>query len=134
MMKSKMTRVFLGLLTLVLAAQLTGCGTLFHGDRRGKQASTELDPEVVILDCCGLFFGIIPGAVALFLDFNNKTIYFTVDEYSANKVSSIDDIDFSTMKAVKMDEATVEAAELAISRELGRPVSLSSDFKIIALQ
>ena len=61
----------------VLMLQLTACGTLFYGERKGKPASSQIDPAVLVLDCCGLLFGIIPGVVAIVIDYSNKTIYYT---------------------------------------------------------
>ena len=64
----------------VLMLQLTACGTLFYGERKGKPASSQIDPAVLVLDCCGLLFGIIPGVVAIVIDYSNKTIYYTKAE------------------------------------------------------
>ena len=87
-----------------LLLQLTACGTLFHGERKGQQASNQVDPTVLILDCCGFLFGIIPGVVALVIDYSNNTIYYTKAEVRANQHSSVKDIDRSGMIALKMDD------------------------------
>ena len=108
-------------------------GTLFHGERKGQQASNQVDPTVLILDCCGFLFGIIPGVVALVIDYSNNTIYYTKAEVRANQHSSVKDIDRSGMIALKMDDMSNEAIEKALSRELGRTVSLA-DLQVVAAQ
>lgn len=114
----------------LLAIQLTACGTLFHAERKGQTPSDKIDPEVLILDCCGLLFGVIPGVVALVLDFNNKTIYYTKAEARKLK-ASVDTLDRSKMIAVKMDDMSNGAIEKVLSRELGRSVKLSG-MKVVA--
>lgn len=117
----------------VLMLQLTACGTLFHAERKGQQASTQVDPTVLVLDCCGLLFGIIPGVVAIVIDYSNKTIYYTKAEVKAMNSASIDSIDRSRMVAVKMDEMSNEAIEQALSRQLGQQVKLA-DLQVVAAQ
>lgn len=108
----------------MLAIQLTACGTLFHAERKGQTPSDKIDPEVLILDCCGLLFGVIPGVVALVLDFNNKTIYYTKAE--ARKLqASVETMDRSKMIAIRTDDMSNEAIEKILSKELGRRVTLS---------
>ena len=129
MFRKTMMTVLAGTLLL----QLTACGTLFHGERKGQQASNQVDPTVLILDCCGFLFGIIPGVVALVIDYSNNTIYYTKAEVRANQHSSSRDIDRSGMIALKMEDMSNEAIEKALSRELGRTVSLA-DLQVVAAQ
>ena len=117
----------------VLMLQLTACGTLFYGERKGKPASSQIDPAVLVLDCCGLLFGIIPGVVAIVIDYRNKAIYYTKAEVKAMNSASIDSIDRSRMVAVKMDEMSNEAIEQALSRQLGQQVKLA-DLQVVAAQ
>ena len=117
----------------VLMLQLAACGTLFYGERKGKPASSQIDPAVLVLDCCGLLFGIIPGVVAIVIDYSNKTIYYTKAEVKAMNSASIDSIDRSRMVAVKMDEMSNEAIEQALSRQLGQQVKLA-DLQVVAAQ
>lgn len=117
----------------VLVLQLTACGTLFHAERKGQQASTQVDPTVLILDCCGLLFGIIPGVVAIVIDYSNKTIYYTKAEVKAMNNASIDSIDRSKMVVVKLDDMNNEAIEKALSQQLGQQVKLA-DLQVVAAQ
>jgi hypothetical protein len=67
-------RITAVVLSVTLLAQLVGCGTILHPERKG-QRDGNLDPSIVILDAVGLFFFIIPGVIAFAMDFNNGTIY-----------------------------------------------------------
>lgn len=47
MLKKSITLILVG----VVAFVFSGCGTLFHPERRDATPSTEVDPVVLILDC-----------------------------------------------------------------------------------
>ncbi len=110
-------KISMAALAVVFALVFTGCGTLFRGDRVGKRSSNQIDPAILVLDCCGFLFGIIPGVVALVLDINNKTIY-----YSASEAAMSGNCDTSRMIALKVDDMSEEGIAQALSRELGREV------------
>lgn len=57
-----------------LLTQLAACGTLFFPERRG-QIDGKLDPVVFALDAFGLLLYIIPGLIALGIDFATGAIY-----------------------------------------------------------
>lgn len=61
-------------LSLLLLAQLSGCGYILYPERRG-QHSGRLDIGIVILDGIGLIFFIIPGLIAYGVDFTTGAIY-----------------------------------------------------------
>ena len=111
-----------------LLLQLTACGTLFHGERKGQAASTQVDPTVLILDCCGFLFGIIPGVVAIVLDYNNKTLYYSTSEL---KNASLEQMDRSRMIAVRMDNMDRDSVERVLSERLGREVHLN-EMRLVA--
>lgn len=73
------------LCTLVLASlvlpQLSGCGSIFYPDRRG-QIDGRIDPLIAGLDAVGLLFYIVPGVVALGVDFTTGAIYYPNSRYS----------------------------------------------------
>ena len=112
-------KVLSSLLVAAFALIATGCGTLLKPERIGKRASDRIDPSIMILDCCGFLFGVIPGVVALVLDFNNKTIYF-----SANETSSIPG-SVENMQAIKVGEMSKEEIASAVSKALGKEVKFS---------
>ncbi|GGK00451.1 polyribonucleotide nucleotidyltransferase [Pseudomonas matsuisoli] len=68
------TRVIGGALAAVLVTQLSACGTIFYPDRRG-QIEGKVDPVIVALDAIGILFYVIPGLVALGVDFATGAIY-----------------------------------------------------------
>lgn len=57
-----------------LLTQLAACGTLFYPERRG-QIDGKLDPVVFALDAVGLLLYIVPGLIALGIDFATGAIY-----------------------------------------------------------
>lgn len=71
-----LTAVVIGLV-LVFSS---GCGTLMYPERMDARPSTRLDTRVVILDCLWFFAGIIPGVVAVAVDFTTGAAYFSEDE------------------------------------------------------
>ena len=68
------SRVIGGSLAAVLVTQLSACGTIFYPDRRG-QIEGKVDPVIVALDAIGILFYVIPGLVALGVDFATGAIY-----------------------------------------------------------
>ncbi len=95
----------------VLIAQLAGCGTLLHPERRG-QKDGRLDMGIVVLDAIGLVFFLIPGIIAFAVDFHEGTIYLP-----------------GTARLVKFDprHATNATIEGIIYSETGHKVKLNQD-------
>lgn len=121
-------KIVMILLAGAFLLQLTACGTLFHAERKSRKPSTQIDPVVLVLDCCGFFFGIIPGVVALVLDYNNKTLYYSTSEV---KNASLDRMDRSQMIAVHMDSMDRASIERVLSERLGREVHLD-EMRLVA--
>lgn len=69
----------------LLAASLTGCGTLLYPERKG-QGSGRLDPSIVMLDGIGLLLFLVPGIIAFAVDFGNDTIYLPGSRADASDV------------------------------------------------
>ncbi len=121
-------KIVLILLAGTFLLQLTACGTLFHAERKNRTPSTQIDPVVLVLDCCGFLVGIIPGVVAIVLDYNNKTLYYSKSEL---KNASLDRMDRSRMIAVRMDDMQRETVERVLSERLGREVHLN-EMRLVA--
>ena len=68
------TRIIGGVLAASLLTQLTACGTLFFPDRRG-QIEGRIDPVIAALDAVGILFYVIPGLIAVGIDFATGAIY-----------------------------------------------------------
>lgn len=115
-MFKKITALFL---TAVCALVFTGCGTLFRSERIGKTASDKIDPAILILDCCGFIFGLIPGVVALVLDFNNKTIYFSAGESADAAMPT----STKGMQAVQLETMSEKEIAEVLSKKLGKQIS-----------
>ncbi len=64
------------LLVLVSALGLSqlNCGLILHPDRNGRRGS-RVDVVAIVLDCLWLIPGIVPGVVALLIDFVTGGIY-----------------------------------------------------------
>lgn len=69
------SRVIGGVMIATLLTQLTACGTLFYPDRRG-QIDGKVDPVIVALDAVGILFYVIPGLLALGIDFATGAVYY----------------------------------------------------------
>lgn len=57
------------------ACTLTGCGTLFHGERRGQRHNGRIDWKIAALNGLGLVFFFVPGVIAFAIDFYTGAIY-----------------------------------------------------------
>ena len=68
---------------VMFALASSGCGTFMHPERKTATPSDKLDGKIVVLDCLWLLVGVIPGVIALAVDFYNDTIYFSEGELSA---------------------------------------------------
>lgn len=73
----------------LLAASLTGCGTLLYPERKGQGRGGRLDPSIVILDGIGLLLFLIPGLIAFAVDFSNDTIYLPGRRADADDVIKV---------------------------------------------
>jgi hypothetical protein len=79
MMRSK-TMTNRTLRTVAVGTMLTvgtssfGCGYILHPERRGIQAGT-IDTPTMVMDLLWLLAGIVPGVVALIVDFSSGAIY-----------------------------------------------------------
>ena len=72
-----MKKVICAILVAAMAFTETRCGILFHPERSGNRGD-RLDVFAVVLDCCWLFVGIIPGVVALVIDFSSGGAYYSM--------------------------------------------------------
>lgn len=104
---------------LAMALNLAGCGTLIYPERIGHHHTGKLDPMVTALDAAGLLFFVIPGIVALAVDYNNGTIYLP------NRYASENGRGLRTLHAeAPVDRAYLEgllAREYGVTVELGEP-------------
>jgi hypothetical protein len=59
---------------LTVGTTSVGCGYILHPERRGIQAGT-IDTPTMVMDLLWLLAGIVPGVVALIVDFSSGGIY-----------------------------------------------------------
>ncbi len=114
-MKPCFRRVMTGLLLGVTITALTGCGTLFHPERKG-QIGGRIDPVVAIANGVGLLFFIVPGVIAYAVDFSNGTIYLP----SGRSTTGVETLPLDK-------EMRVAELERLLSEKSGRPVSLDDE-------
>jgi hypothetical protein len=55
-------------------AASAGCGYILHPERRGNQGGT-IDGASLVMDLLWLLPGVVPGVVALVVDFSSGAIY-----------------------------------------------------------
>ena len=63
---------------VVLVAVLTSqvaCGTLMYPERRGQRTTGQIDSSVLLMDGLWMLFFLVPGLVALGVDFATGAIY-----------------------------------------------------------
>ncbi|KPQ21622.1 hypothetical protein [Halomonas sp. HL-93] len=93
---------------------ISGCGTIFHPERKG-QLGGDIDPAIAVANGVGLLFFIVPGVIAYAVDFSNGTIYLP------SQTSS--DIDMQPLD----ENIDVAALEKLLSERVGEPVTLDSE-------
>ncbi len=69
------------LLSLIcFAFNLAGCGSLLYPKRLNQEPSNKIHAPTLIMDCLWLFVFIVPGVVALAVDFANGTVFYSEEE------------------------------------------------------
>ena len=103
----------------VILVSASGCGALLYPARLAAKPSRTLDTRVVVLDCLWLVAGIIPGVVALAVDFTTQAAYFSEGEA---QVSAGDRVSVNVYGAAPADsELTLRLVD-AEGRDLASPV------------
>ncbi|AMD00443.1 MULTISPECIES: hypothetical protein [Halomonas] len=116
--KPRLRRTLNGLVVGITITALSGCGTLFHPERKG-QLDGRIDPVVAIANGVGLLFFILPGVIAYAVDFSNGTIYLP-----GTQTAGVD--------AMPLDEnMDVAALEQLLSEKTGKRVSLDSELLLV---
>jgi hypothetical protein len=73
-MTNRMLRTIAAGTMLTVGTTSVGCGYILYPERRGIQAGT-IDTPTMVMDLLWLLAGIIPGVVALIVDFSSGAIY-----------------------------------------------------------
>lgn len=115
MVKDHAKRAIACLTLLSFIVSFSGCGYFLYPERRG-QTTGDIDLPVLILDCVGLLFFIIPGVAALAVDFSSGAIYLP----NKKKRASLD--------VIRLDKDRVHDRsylESLISKHTGEDVRLN---------
>ncbi len=98
----------------------TGCGTVFHPERRGQPAGS-LDWKIVALDALGLVLFLIPGIIAFAVDFHTGAIY--LPPCGVGLSSSSDQP--LVVRHVPGKKISREQIEAEVSSHVGQPIDLA---------
>ncbi len=118
-----MISVTAGLLAFVLVIQLSACGTIFYPERKGLSGG-RLDPAVVVLDGLGLIFFLIPGLVALGVDFYNGTIYLP-----GTQTTQLSDEELKQIQ--QQGSVNINALERVLSEKLNQRFTIDNNTQVI---
>ena len=99
-----------------------GCGTILYPERIGQPPGM-LDWKVVALDTIGLLLFLVPGVIAVVVDFYNHTIYLPQGYYG-----EVTPDRRKQLVAVRMldRELGQEAVEQAVAQHTGHSIRLVS--------
>ena len=73
-MKSRMLRTIAATTLLTVGSGSVGCGYLLYPERRGNRGGN-IDAGTMVMDLLWLLPGLIPGVVALIVDFSSGAMY-----------------------------------------------------------
>jgi len=75
-MTNRFVRAIAASTMLTVGSGSVGCGYFLHPERRGTQSGV-IDGATMVMDCLWLLAGIVPGVVALVVDFSSGGIYIS---------------------------------------------------------
>lgn len=67
----------------------TGCGLILHPERQKRTPSHHTDVQSLVFDCLWLLVGVIPGVVALAVDYGSQTVFYSQGEARASAGDTI---------------------------------------------
>ncbi|MBN2419967.1 MAG: hypothetical protein JXL81_11320 [Deltaproteobacteria bacterium] len=117
MIRSKVKKIVSILVLFFCIMSCASCGYFLYPERRG-QTKGEIDLPVLVLDCVGLLFFIVPGVVALAVDFSSGTIYLP----DSQKSSELREVPFDNTKPLKK-----EYLETVLASYLGKDINLNNN-------
>ncbi len=103
-----------------LALFLSGCGTIFYPERKGRTGG-RIDPGIVLLNGIGLIFFLVPGIVAFAVDFATGAIYLAPGEEGILG-ANLDTKDLRQRQIAL--PVTAQKIETLLEQEIGHPVDL----------
>ena len=97
----------------------TGCGTVFHPERRG-QCAGRLDWKIVALDALGLVLFLIPGIIAFAVDFHTGAIYLPPCDVGLSSESDQPLV----VRHIRSGKISREQIEAEVGSHVGQPIDL----------
>lgn len=85
-MTNRLVRVIAAGTMLTVGSGSVGCGYFLYPERRGTQSGV-IDGATMVMDILWLLPGIIPGVIALIVDFSSGGIYATGSHRAALRLS-----------------------------------------------
>ena len=79
-LSSKATTLIAAVLAVWISVFSASCGIMLHPHRAQETRSDKLDGVAILLDCAWLLVGILPGIVALAIDFVTGGAFFSKEE------------------------------------------------------
>lgn len=76
MKKLMKSRFLIAVVLIFMTLSTVNCGFLLYPERRGNMPN-DIDGTVLVMDCLWLIAGVVPGVVALVVDFTTGSIYFS---------------------------------------------------------
>lgn len=122
MKKLARSRIAALLVLLSLTFAMTQCGYILYPERKG-QSGGQIDVEVLVMDCLWLIVGVVPGVVALVVDFTTGCIY---EGGATVKMEPGSEMAFRLNDAAPMDaevSMTIESNDRVVSVLVDKDVS-----------
>jgi len=85
-MTNRFVRSIAAATMLTVGSGSVGCGYLLHPERRGIQSGV-IDGATMVMDCLWLLVGVVPGVVALIVDFSSGGIYMSGYRHAALRLA-----------------------------------------------
>lgn len=104
-MKKFKSRLMAFVLVGALLLATVNCGYILYPERRGKKGG-EIDPVVLVMDLAWLIVGVVPGVVALVVDFATGCIYKSGDNLTMDRGGNM---------TVRLTDPAPEAATIKVS-------------------
>ena len=129
MKKALRSKILVIFLLVALTVSFSSCGFLLYPERKGS-TSGRIDPAVLIMDCAWLFVFVVPGVVALAVDFATGCIYMSG---SAMDVRPGDTVDFRLRGPAPVDAkvtVTVEGDDGLVADLFDRDIASGDEMEV----
>jgi len=123
-------RAVVALFAVTLPLSPIGCGTLLHPERIGQPRTGRLDTAVCVLDGVGCLLFVIPGVIALIVDYGTGALYLPPG-VAATGDGVVDPATGLTRYELSSRTGSIDDLEAAIAARLGRSVDLDGPDTVV---